>query len=311
MKCVVTGGTGFLGSCLTRRLQEAGHEVTVVSRQKGHDIRQAETLIEPFKGAQTVFHLAALVQSRPGPFESTNLEGLENVLRACQENSVQRVVNVSSFTIFGPSCAGPHQESEVPRRQHFFHGYDETKYRGYRLAEKWRSRLPMNIVFPTVSFGPGPMTEGNILVRLLQRWKKLRLAALQRGGSMVWNFVFVEDVADGLMRCLKAPVGEDYILGGENRSIRGLFEAFRQVSGCRILSLGLPDPLFRAGAYLEDLTSRLGGFPPLVLPSTADFFLNDWQFSSEKASQQLGYQPLPLLEGLTETYRWMQSKGLA
>ncbi len=311
MKCVVTGGTGFLGSCLTRRLQEAGHEATVVSRKKGHDIRQAETLKEPFKGAETVFHLAALVQSRPGPFEKTNLEGLENVLRACEENGVQRLVNVSSFTIFGPSADNPHHESEIPRRRHFFHGYDETKYQGYRLAEKWRSRLPMNIVFPTVIFGPGPLTEGNILVRLLQRWKKLRLAALQRGGSMVWNFVFIEDVAEGLMRCLDAPVGEDYILGGENRSIRELFEAFRQVSGCRMLPLGLPDRLFRAGAYLEDLTSRLGGFPPLVLPSTADFFLSDWQFSSKKATQQLGYRHHSLAEGLAKTYRWMGRQGLA
>lgn len=308
MKCVVTGGTGFLGSTLVRLLRQSGHQVEIVSRSQGHDIARPETLRRPFAQAEAVFHLAALVQSRPGPFEQTNLRGLENVFKACRSAGVQRLVNVSSFTIFGPSQGRPHSESQRPRRERFFHGYDETKYRGYQMTLQWKNKIRINTVFPTVIFGPGPMTEGNIMVRLMGRWASMRVAALQRGGRPVWNFVYVKDVARGLMAALKAPPGEDFILGGQDVSLNQLLDAFRQASGRRIVRLPLPDPVFRLGARLEDWASRLMGFPPLVLPATADFFLNDWQFSSHKAERQLRYSPRPLSEGLRTTWEWMQQK---
>ncbi|HSR52685.1 MAG TPA: NAD-dependent epimerase/dehydratase family protein [Acidobacteriota bacterium] len=308
MKCVVTGGTGFLGSAVVRLLRQAGHQADIVSRSRGHDIARPDTLRQPFRQADVVFHLAALVQSRPGPFEQTNLQGLENVFQVCRDEGVKRIINVSSFTIFGPSGGQPHRESHMPERQSFFHGYDETKYRGYQMTLEWKKELRINTVFPTVIYGPGPLTEGNIMARLLGRWASMRVAALQRGGRPVWNFVYVEDVARGLLSALEAPPGEDFILGGQDVSLNQLLGTFRQVSGRRILRLPLPDPVFRLGARLEDWTSRLVGFPPMVLPSTADFFLNDWQFSSEKAQSRLDYSPTPLAEGLQATWQWMRAK---
>lgn len=310
MKCVVTGGTGFLGTRLTHRLRQKGHDVEVVSRRTGCDITRPETLHQAFQGAKVVFHLAALVQSRPGPFEQTNLQGLENVCRICEQYSIGRLVNVSSFTVHGPSGESVHDESSIPERDHFYHGYDRTKFMGYLLARRWSSKIPMNIVFPTVIFGPGPLTEGNILIRLLRRWHKLRLAALPAGGRPVWNFVFVEDVVDGLLRCLRSRTGDDFILGGEDLSLRGLCELYRQVSGRRILALGLTSGLFKSGAYLEDVFSRIARFPPLVLPATADFFLQNWRFSSKKARSSLGYHPRPLPEAMESTFQWMKKEGM-
>lgn len=311
MRCVVTGGSGFLGSRLVQLLSQAGHKAVAVSRRTGHDVRDPESLKSAFTGADAVYHLAALVQSRPGPFEETNLEGLLNVLRLCRQLGVQRFINVSSFTIFGPSGQQPHVEKSFAPRSEFFHGYDETKYRGYLLASEWRERIPMNNVFPTVIYGPGPMTEGNILVRLLRRWKRLRVAPLQRDGLPVWNFAFVDDVADGLVRCLQAPVGRDYILGGEDASLRRLAQEFQEVSGAAILRLGLSDRLFLAGTYAEDAASRLFRFPPLVLPATAQFFLHDWRFSSLKAEREFDYRPRPLRQGLERTFRWMRDQRIA
>lgn len=310
MKCVVTGGTGFLGSCLVRRLSEAGHDVVSVSRKCGHDIRHIESIREPFEGAEAVFHLAALVQSRPGPFDETNLKGLENVLQLCRQAEVRKLVVVSSFTVFGPSGGAPHAEGNIPRRESFFHGYDRTKYLALGIARQWTERLPMNIAFPSVIFGPGPLTEGNILVRLLRRWHRLRLAALPLYGRPVWNFVFVEDVAEGLLRLLEAPPGGEYILGGSDSSLSDLARSFSETSGRRIWRVGLPSALFKMGAYAEDWASRIGRFPPMVLPHTADFFLNDWRFSSAKARRDLGYAPRSVRAGLEATQLWMQQEGL-
>jgi len=310
MKIVVTGGTGFLGTRLVECLRQDGHEVQVVSRSQGHDIRRGASLDPVFDGAEIVFHLAALVQSRPGAFEDINVLGLENVLKICESRRVARLIYVSSFTVFGSSGDNVHDEDDVPRRDHFFHGYDRSKYHAYRIAEQWKARLPMNIIFPTVVYGPGPLTEGNIMVRLFQRWKLTRLAPLPDYGKPRWNFVYVNDVIDGMMRCLRAKAGEDFILGGENHSLEELHATFRRVSGFTILFAGLPVWCFKASSYLEDWGSRLGGFSPLVLPSTADFFWANWQFSSEKARAHLGYSPRSMREGLESTFQWMREKRI-
>ena len=307
MKCLVTGGTGFLGSVLVRRLRERGHDVTVASRSRGQDVTRIRTLEPGFRDSDAVFHLAALVQSRPGPFLRVNVDGLRNVLELARRHRVARLVHVSSFTIFGPSGDGVHTEECVPDRNRFFHGYDRSKYEAFRLADRWKDRLPMNTVFPTVVYGPGPMTEGNLLVRLLRRWKRLRVAALPGRGAPCWNFVYVDDVADALIRCLDADPGEDFVLGGENRTLGELFAAFRRVANVPIVPLRLSDGLFRAGARLEDWSARLLGTSPLLVPSTAEFFLRNWRFSSGKARTRLGYSARSLEEGLSRTNRWLRS----
>lgn len=307
MRCLVTGGTGFLGSVLVRRLRERGHDVTVASRSRGQDVTRVPTLEPSFRGVQVVFHLAALVQSRPGPFLRVNVDGLRNVLELARRHRVARLVHVSSFTVFGPSGDGVHTEERIPDRNAFFHGYDRSKYEAFRLADRWKDRLPMNTVFPTVVYGPGPMTEGNLLVRLLRRWKKLRMAALPGRGAPCWNFVYVDDVADALIRCLDADPGEDFVLGGENRTLRDLWATYRRVANAPIVPLGLPDRLFRAAARLEDWSARLRRTSPLLVPSTAEFFLRNWRFSSDKARAHLGYSPRSLEAGLISTNRWLES----
>ncbi len=311
MKIVVTGATGFLGSHLVRLLEERGDEVVSVSRTRGHDIRRGNTLRKPFQDAEVVFHLAALVQSRPGPFEDTNIAGLENVLQASLEAQVKRFIYVSSFTIFGPSSGRPHDESAIPQRSSFFHGYDSTKYHAYRAVQKWKKEIPLNVVFPAVIYGPGPLTEGNIMARLFQRWLMLHMAPLPLYGRPTWNFVYVEDVAQGLVRTLQAEPGEEFVLGGENCSLRQLCYRFRRASRSTIIPVGMPGMLFKTSAYLEDLASRIGGFPPLVIPSTADFFLNDWEFTSALAGSRIGYEPRSIDAGLESTAQWMKQSGLA
>lgn len=310
MKIVVTGGTGYLGGRLVEALEGQGRQVTVVSRSRGHDVRRPDTLEDVFRDADAVFHLAALVQSRPGSFEDVNIAGLLNVLEACRKQAVRRLICVSSFTVFGPSAGRPHREDSIPTRTHFFHGYDRTKYEAWRTAREWKDRIPLNIVFPTVIYGPGALTEGNITARLLQRWARMHVAPLPDGGRPIWNYVYVEDVAQGLIQTLGADPGEDFILGGENVSLRRLCERFAEVAGVRILPAALPALLFKAGAYAEDWGSRILGFPPLVLPSTADFFLNDWEFSCDLAKTEIGYAPRRLSAGLELTHRWMKEQKL-
>ena len=308
MTLVVTGGTGFIGSALTQRLKAAGHAVRIISRTRGHDILDLNSFRKEVEGADVVFHLAALVQSRPGPFEEVNLTGLKNVLKAAAEAKVRKFVYVSSFTVFGPSGDGTHIEEDLRDRDSFFHDYDRSKYLGLQLVKEWRSGLPTNVVFPTVVFGPGPVTEGNIMVRLFRRWFSTRLATLPGRGLVEWNFVYLEDLVTGLMSLLNRPAGEDFILGGQDASLRQVAQEVKRASRRNFLVLGLPDWLFKASCYVEDWTSRLLGEAPLVLPNTGDFLLQNWRFSSSKAQELLSYQPRPLFEGLEATCEWMTEK---
>lgn len=308
MTLVVTGGTGFIGSALTRRLKSAGHSVRTISRSQGHDILNPESFRKEFEGAEVIFHLAALVQSRPGPFEEVNLHGLKNVLQAAIEAKVRKFIYVSSFTVFGPSRDGIHNEENLGDRDSFFHDYDRSKFLGLQLVKGCRSDLPTNIVFPTVVFGPGEVTEGNIMVRLFRRWFSTRIATLPAKGLVEWNFVYLEDLVTGLMSLLERPAGEDFILGGENASLRLVADQVRMVSGRSFFVVGLPNWAFRASCYLEDWSSRLFGKAPLVLPDTGDFLLQNWCFSSSKAQELLQYRPRSLFEGLEATCEWINER---
>ena len=310
MVVAVTGGTGFLGSRLVSKLEAEGHTVRVISRSQGFDITRPETIATVFQKADTVFHLAALVQSRPGPFEEVNQSGLQNVIDASLRSGVNRLVYVSSFTVFGPSEDTQHSETTLTERSNFFHGYDRSKFEALGIVREWRSRIPLNIVYPTVVFGPGPLTEGNLMVHLFARWLKYRIAPLPGRGKPMWNFVFVDDVARGLVEVAEGSEGEDYILGGSNVSLSELAGTLRKVSNREFYPIGLPDKLFRLSCYAEDWASRAVGFQALALPQTSRFLLNNWQFSSSKARTELGYAPRSLKEGLDQTYRWMQTTGI-
>jgi len=308
MRVVVTGGTGFIGSALCRRLRERGDDVRVVSRSLGFDITSKESLAPAFRDAEVVFHLAALVQSRPGPFDAVNLQGLSNVLGVSEAARVSRFIYVSSFTVFGPSGEVPHDERSLGPRTTFFHGYDRSKYEALQLARSWADRMAINAVFPTVVFGPGPLTEGNILVRMIGMWLRFGVAPLPGKGLPRWNFVFVDDVAASLVAVAEGLPGRDYIVGGENRSLAELVQEVRRASGRKIRCLGIPDGLFRLSAYADSGLSRLAGRPPLLHPSTVRFMLANWEYSNAAACRELGVVPRTLAEGLAETVKWLNTK---
>src|SRR5690606_31279691 len=245
MRIAVTGGTGYLGSRLAGNLRDLGHDVRILSRSNGYDITRKAALKDAFRSCNVVFHLAALVQSRPdNKFREINVRSLQNVFEECEASQVERTIYLSSFTVFGPSRNVPHNETSLPIRYSFFHDYDRTKYEGLQVAREWKQRIPLDIVYPGVIYGPGPLTEGNILTYLLRRWYCTRLAALPAMGRPVWNFVFIDDVVEGLVLHLSRGAGEDFVLGGDNRDLRELAETFRKVSGRRMLILPIPQTLF-------------------------------------------------------------------
>jgi nucleoside-diphosphate-sugar epimerase len=305
MRVLVTGGTGYLGRAIVSRLAARGHEPVVFARRAREaglpgdavdgDICDAAAVARAVGGCEAVIHAAALVsiwQPDPARFDAVNVGGLRHVLEAARAHGVRRLVYTSSFLALPPAGR------QTPL---LANDYQRTKAAGLALARSARdSGLPLVIVVPGVVYGPGVRSEGNLVARLLADHRAGRLPGIV-GGSRVWSFAFVDDVAEGHVTALErgAP-GAEYGLGGENVPQRRLFEWLRDVEG-RPLPRELPPTLAGAAGLLEEWRARLTGRTPLITRGAVTIFRHDWPVDSARAMADLGYRATPLAEGLAAT----------
>jgi farnesol dehydrogenase len=159
---------------------------------------------------------------------------------------------------------------------------------------------PLVRVYPGVVYGPGTLTEGNLVGRLIADHLKGRLPGLV-GPENRWSYAFVDDVAAGLAAALErgAPGGR-YILGGENAPQSRVFEIVRDLTG-RALPRRIPFPIADALGSIEQLRVAMFGGTPLITRGAVEIFRHDWSLDSTDTVRQLGYTVTPLAEGIRRT----------
>lgn len=326
MKILVTGGTGFLGRNVVERLVADGHEVTVLVRPTSSrtgfpdavrfavgDVTEPASLRAAAHGHDAVLHGAALVKiAAPGDaFDRINVQGLENVLRAAEDARVERVLYVSSFMALGPSEDAPggvHDESSPADDRDWINHYERTKTVADRRARRAiRDGAPVSVVYPGVIYGPGELTEGNIVVRHVIDLVHGRLPALLGKAHRRWNYVFVDDVAAGVVTALvDAPTGRRYVLGGDNVTQEEFYRLVGELTGARVPTLRMPDPVGKVAGAVEKAWAALQGRTPKLTPDLVDVYRHDWALDSTRAREELGYRPRPLAAGLRETVDWLK-----
>jgi nucleoside-diphosphate-sugar epimerase len=327
---LVTGATGFIGERLVRRLSRAGHTVRAFGRRSfaappgvaheagmpgairvfAGDVTDAATLKPAMDGCQAVYHLAGHARNwapDPAIYQRVNVDGLANVLECARACGVKRLVWTSTMMTLGPSPRGVLiDESTSPVQGPFTH-YDRSKVAAEALAARYAvGGLSVVTVNPTRVFGPGHLSEGNALSLLVDQYDRGRAPILFNRGRNVANYVFVDDVVEGLLLAMqRGRSGERYLLGGENLSLREFLDLVDKVSGVRHFRI----PVRRAGAmafaYLQLARARLFGAYPRITPPWVRVFLADWVCSCEKARRELGYCPRPVEECLRITYQWL------
>jgi dihydroflavonol-4-reductase len=240
--------------------------------------------------------------------EEVNVMATLALARQAGEQGVARFVHVATALIYGPSENGE-TRSERDGLDRAGSAYALSKAMAVeRLRALAGEGLPAVIVCPSIVFGPDPPSRPNRVTseirRLLRGGPRIRLA----GGRQVRNLVYVEDVVRGLLAAEeRGGVGEEYLLGGEEVSPRELAERALAVAGAR----GGPALSIPAGPALAiaGIVDRVRGHDPGGGYATAvRNLLREWRFSSGKARGELGYQPLPLAEGLTRTIHWLRSR---
>lgn len=325
MTTLITGAAGFVGSAVLRRILAEGETVRALVRPSSDrrnldtlpveivtgDLTDTASLRAAVRGCRRVFHVAAdyrLWVSQPAVMYACNVEGTVALMRAAAEAGVERIVYTSSVATLGLRRDGAAADETLPVNLSDMVGhYKRSKF----LAEEAVTRLareqglPVVIVNPSTPVGPRdlkPTPTGRMIVDA----SRGRMPAYVDTGL---NVVHVEDVAEGHWQaCLKGVVGERYILGGENLSLKEIFTRLARLSGRPPPRIRLPRGLIYPVAYAAEAWVRLSGRgPPRVTVDELRMAKKRMFFSSDKAVSALGYRPRPAQEALRDAYEWFRA----
>jgi farnesol dehydrogenase len=328
MKILVTGGTGFLGRRAVADLVPR-HSLRLLVRGSSSrdrfpagvefalgDVTDRESLKRAADGCDAILHAAALVKilAPAAEFDRINVGGFDNVLAAAEAAGVERILYVSSFIALGPTeraAGGTLDESAEPLDRHWINDYERTKALADRRARvAIASGVPLSVVYPGVIYGPGELTEGNIVVRHVLDLAHRRLPGLLGSAERRWNYVHVDDVSAGIAAVLeRSAPGSRYVLGGENVVQRDFYATVERLTGVSCPRLRFPDSVAKAAGLMQREWARFRGTTPQLTPDLVEIYRHDWAYSSARAEADLGYRGRPFAEGLAGTVRWLKEIG--
>ncbi len=315
MKVFLTGGTGFIGTPLTRALVKRGWEVTVLTRSgnsptgakgvKG-DVTEQASLRAAMTGADLVIHNAGWYElgisaaDRP-KMQAINVQGTQNVLELAQELKIPRVVYTSSTTALGDTNGEIVNEGFV-RRAPYTTYYEETKTAAHALALKFQAQgLPLVIACPAQVIGPGDHSPFGWYARLYVRGLLPPIIWAPEG---TFTFGYMDDVAEGLaLAAEKGQVGELYFLGGGDITLRRLVRVWKEAVGGIPPFIWLPRPLAVMQGLLIGPVLRLLGLSAFISKEVVEGSYVSFRYSSEKAKHQLGWQPRSVEQAWIDTLR--------
>src|SRR4051812_9276570 len=279
MKAFVTGGTGFIGERLVKRLRDRGDDVVALvrSREWGSKLEEmGATLVEGdlsssdairtgMQGCDSAFHVAAVYkvgipEKEHEAMYDANVRGTERVLDAAFQAGVGRIVYVSTINVFGNTRGEIVEEGYERPGDDFLSYYDETKYLSHQVAKgRIAKGVPIVIVQPGGVYGPGDHSEvGNVI----DQTSTGKLKALPFAGLGL-NLVYVDDVAGGILLAHdKGQVGESYVLGGEIATMRDLVEKTAGIAGRKPPKRDLPAGGVQLPPPVGPGVGENIGFPP-------------------------------------------------
>ena len=327
MNILITGATGFIGTKLTLKLAEDGHVVHALYRSKEKtkiidhpnvrlfkgDITDYRSVENAARSCDVVFHMAAYarVWSKDSDiFNRINVQGTVNVMDAAQKVGVRKIVFTSTAGVLGPSKSVGVSEN-TQREIDYFSEYEITKALAEeKIREYIGNGLEIVVVNPTRVYGPGIMSESNGVTRMIKLYSEGKFRWIPGNGKSIGNYVYVDDVVEGHILALeKGKSGQRYILGGYNVSFNKFFEQLANTSGQKFWMIKLPLPLMLGVAYLFRLRTKLFGIPPLITSPWVKRYLYNWEMSSQKAFEELGYRITSLDKGFKKTLEWLKNSN--
>lgn len=321
-KILVTGGAGFIGSNLARKLYNQGHSVTIFDVRTEHlflkglriraikgDVRNYGEVLKAVKGQDYVYHLASCNRGNAEERDiifGVNVSGTRNVMKACITSNVKKVVHVSSGSVLGFSTEESRKLNEndvIDLKDQF---YAQAKKLGEDEVQNFIKRgLNATIVIPAYVVGAGEINPSRLGV--FKSIAKNRIRFTYPGGT---GTVAVEDMVDGMLLAMeKGKTGERYIFCSDNIRLFDLYNLIAKLLKKQKIRIRLPSvtyyPLYFAGAVLQRISRK-----PIIATEIVRWSCNFRYYDSTKARKELGWKPkIPLEESLIRAIKYYRTIG--
>jgi nucleoside-diphosphate-sugar epimerase len=325
MKILVTGGTGFTGSHLTRCLLEKGHQVVVIDNQPGlffeelrslgaqiflGSVTDRELVNSAMHGCRVVHHVAAVFRKVNLPrrvYWDVNVGGTRNVLEAALNHSVEKVVYCSTCGVHGDvkQESGDEQAPIAPEDYYQF-----TKYEGERVVHEFVQKgLRAVILRPAAIYGPGDPERFFKLFKLVKKGRFMMFGP----GKVRYHPLYIDNLLNAFQLAAESANGrgEAYLIADEKAySLNQLVSAIAEALGVNLAIQHYPFwPLWLAAVACEIAYKPLPVDPPLFR-RRVDWFRQNRAFNISKAKRDLGYRPnVDLKQGLAMTADWYRKSG--
>lgn len=324
---LVTGAAGHIGNVLVRELTRQNMQVralvlpgedTKSLSDSNPEIVEANILDYPalkqaMEGVEVVFHLASLVALVPEQFElmrKVNIEGTANVIRACQEMGIKRLIYTSSIHAYGRPEKGLLIDESFPFDTDFHMGtYDQTKAEASVLVKQAaKEGLDAILLHPTGVIGPYDFKRSEMGEMMLYWMKKYPTVTL----TGAYDFADVRDVVHTHVEAIeRGNPGESYILKGHHVTVRQFRKLVQVAAGSRGKEVRIPFGLARAFAPLAEIFYKILKMRPRLTIYALDTLSSNCIINSKKAEIELGHKIRPIEETVHDTVQWWKANQAA
>lgn len=326
MRILVTGGTGFTGKALVKRLLDDGHQVVAMDYKEGlktqelrdwgaevvlGSVTDKDLVARSMKGVQVVHHLAAAFRElsvSESYYWDVNVEGTRNVLQAALDEGVDKLVYCSTCGVHG-NIDNPPGGEDAPIQPADY--YQQTKYEGEPIAlEYFRKGLKTVILRPAAIYGPGDPE------RFYMIFKRVSGGSFPMFGSgkTTYHPLYIDNLVDAFLLAQQPGKGDGEAFLIADEEYVGIEDLVRRVGRALDVDVKIPHypltPLIVAGHVCETICKPFKISPP-IFPRRVDWYRQNRAFKIDKAKELLGYRPgVGLDEGLRRTGDWYKEVGL-
>jgi len=324
MTTLVTGAAGFLGSHVARQLVARGESVRVLMRPSSNnraisdlsleyvtgDLRDLESLDRALKDVTRVFHVAAdyrLWAKHPQEIYDSNVGGTKNLLTAARKAGVQQLIYTSTVATIAVDRPELPNETTDSKLEEMIGHYKRSKWMAEQeVRQAAKEGLPALVAMPTTPVGPWdwkPTPTGKIILDFLN-------GAMPGYVDTGLNFVGVEECAAGhLLVAERGKVGERYLLGAENLTLKDLLDTLAKITGLSAPRMKIPHGMALGVAYVNTAFSRMVGKEPGIPIEGVKIAQHKMFVDCSRAKRELGFEPSSVAAALERAVRWYQANG--